>query len=435
MPKVRSRRVHAPATRSGKTGPAIQAPSPGLSFEDDVAACVPAIQDLLVRVLETHCGEGPTDITTICDRLGVHRKLAWQVRNVAYSPAPLRAVSFMPSRAGIDTLIQALERKGAGRSVAPALRAAADSFSRMTAAHASDRASLELLAQSQLAHSETRAELRWREKAFLGNSFIWGAQAKLQLAVTILHRSTSREDWLDVAQIRGLIGLTRVRPDVHWVMSQSVVLKERRRVETADRRPLDEEAARGMGGVPILPAFCSKPPPRLRRRLGNDGLLNDELLPAPVGFSGQQTVFTGEVIRELAPAYAIEEHQRAHFGAASRTPSEVLLFDHFVHRDLFPGVKRQLCVFSELNASVTMAENDLLPVGETLEHPGRGPGAARTAEVPGYLDLLRWVFGRLGWAADDFELYRARLAYPPIPTSVMIRHDLPPRASPDHGPP
>ncbi len=435
MRKGPTRRLRSSATPAKQAGSAAPETPSAVSFEEDVATRIPAIQDLLVRVLETQCGEGPTGISAICDRLGVHRKLAWQVRNVAYSPAPLRAVSFMPSRAGIDTLVHALERKGADRSVTSALREASDSFSRMSAAHANDRTSLELLAQSQLARSEGHAEIKWREKAFLGNSFIWGAQAKLQLAVSILHRSADREDWIDVAQIRGLIGLKRVRPNVHWVMSQSVVLKERRRIESSDRRPLDEEAARKMGGVPILPAFCTKPLPKLRRRLGNDGLLNDELLPAPVGFSGQQTVFTCEVLRELAPAYATEQSQRAHFGAASRTPSEGLLFDHFVHKDLFPGVKRRLCVFSELNSPVTMAEEDLLPVGESLDHLGRGTGVARTAEVPGYLELLRWVFDRLGWDGDDFQLYRARLAYPPIPTSVMIRHDLPARVSSDHGPP
>ncbi len=403
------------------------------SFEEDIVACVPAIQDLLVRVLETHCGGGPTGISLICERLGVHRKLAWQIRNVAYDPLPVRAASFMPSPAGIQTLITALEARGAESDVTTALRQASESFSRLTTAHAGSRTEMDLLTQSHLTRDEGTAAVKWREKAFLGNSFIWGAQAKVHVAISILNRSTPKRDWIDVAQVRGLIDLRRVRPDIHWLVGQSVVLNERRRVDSTDRRALDPAAARDMGGVPVLSAFCSQPQPRLRRTRGGDGLVNDELLPAPVGFSARQTVYTGEVLRELAPAYATERNQRGLFGVASRTPSEVLLLDHFVHRDLFPGVNRELCVFGELNSPVTMADDDLLPVGEPLEFLGCGTGVARTSDVQGYLELLRWVFDRLGWDASEFELHRARFPFPPVPSSVMVRHPLPARGRSERG--
>ncbi len=396
-----------------------------VSLEEDIASCVPGIQDLIAQVLESLCEEGEAGITTISERLGVHRKLAWQLRSVAYSPDPFRAAGFMPSRASFDTLISALKTRGVAPGMIAGLRDGVDSFDRIVAAHAGDRKNLEMLLESHGTGAREPADTKWREKAFQGNSFIWGAQAKTQLSISILSGSQSKPGWIDIAQIRGLIGLRRVRPNVHWLVSQSVVLDDSKAVRPLQRTPIDEESARDMGGVPILPEFCSQPLPRLRRRPMDQGLLHDELLPTPVGSAGQQTVFTGELIRELAPAHATPQNRRAHFGAVVRTPSEVFLMDHFVHRDLFPGVERELAVFGELNSPVTLDDEDLLPVSETIEYRGLGARVARTPDVPRYVELLRWTFGRLGWNAQEFELYRVRLAYPPMPASVVIRHDLP----------
>ncbi|MFN8547231.1 MAG: hypothetical protein U0527_04480 [Candidatus Eisenbacteria bacterium] len=325
----------------------------------------------------------------------------------------------------METLLLALRARMPDDALVRSLTAAADEFEQVARAHAGSRTHLDLLLQAQPDAAEERSEVRWRERAFLGNSFIWGAQAKVTLGLTLINFAARKRDWIDVAQVRGLVGLRRVRPNLHWVVNQSVVLNRRKRVTSPKRRPLDEVAARAMDGVPVLPDFCSKPCPALRRRLSADGLVNDELLPAPVGASGQQTILLGEVLRELAPRHATEARQRAHFGSVSRTPSELLLLDHFVHRDLFPEVTRELCVFGEINSPVTMAEDDRLPVGDTIEALGAGVGAARTSDVPGYLELVRWTFDRLGWDATQFDLYRVRMAYPPVPASVMVRHPLP----------
>jgi hypothetical protein len=115
------------------------------------------------------------------------------------------------------------------------------------------------------------------------------------------------------------------------------------------------------------------------------------------------------------------------FGAVVRTPSEVFVFDHFVHRDLFPDVQRELCVFGELNSPITQSDDDRLPVSEKIEHLGHGVSAARTPDIPGYAQLLRSVFANAGWNPEEFDLFRIRMAFPPMPTSVVIRHDFPVR--------
>lgn len=394
------------------------------TFEQDVTALVPRLQDLLSRLLEERCaGEGELGVTRVAEALGVHRKLAWQVRTVAYATDPFEAARSVPTAAGFSGLLASVGRAGTRPELVEELAAAHAAFEELVAHHAGDRTRLEMLVEAFSTAGGDGGEVRFRERAFLGNSFIWGVQARTQLSATFLNRSASREGWLDYAQVRGFIRLKRMRPDQHWILNQSVVIDDR---ESERRRePLDPEAAASVDGVPLLADFSSTPVPALRRRETREGFLNDELLPAPVGVVGQQTILTGEVIRELAPAVGTRKEKRALFGAGARTPAEVFVFDHFVHHDLFPDVERELCVFGELHTPVSQDDHDLLPVSERLEHLGRGIRATRTPDVPGYRDLLSWTFDRLDWDPDAFDVYRVRLAFPPIPSTVVIRHDLP----------
>ena len=334
----------------------------------------------------------------------------------------------MPTRAGMDAHLNTLGTRS------PALRdnllSAYSGFEEVVQRHAVDRSQFDMLVESHPTVMRPEAESKWREKAFLGNSFIWGVQVRTQHSLNILAPSDAEAGWLDLVQVRGLVGLQRIRPHTRWIVGQSVV---RTGAEGTGRehQPLDPEGAAQMGGVPVVREFCSQPLPALERRVSPDGLTNDELLAAPVGATGQQTLVTGEIVRKLAPAYGLEPGERAHFGAISRTPSEVFLFDHFVHRSLFPGIERELCVFSELNSPVTEDESDLLPVSGAVQFLGRGLHVARTADVPGYPTMLDWVFRRVGWDPKEFELHRVRIAFPPMPSTVVIRHDLPPQ--PQHG--
>ncbi|MBL1218123.1 MAG: hypothetical protein D8M59_11580 [Planctomycetes bacterium] len=408
------------------------------TFEADIEAHVPWIQDLLASVLEATCGQGDVPITAICERLGIHRKLAWQVRNVAYSPDPFRAVRYMPTEAGLNTLAASIGGQCGMPDLAESVRLAGQTYARLVEVHAGDRTSMEMLVESCAtaaaaatagpgSEGDESADIKWRERSFQGNSFTWGAYAKTQLSASVLNYSAAKPGWFDQVQVRGLMSLKRVRPNVRWIVGQSVVIDgDDPNPRAPVREPIDAAAAAEMGGVPLLPEFCSSPLPQLERRPAEQGLLNDELLPAPVGTIGQQTIVTGEVIRALAPAYATSHNKRALFGAVVRTPSEVFMYDQFVHRDLFPGVERELCVFSELNSQIAQDESDRLPISAAIEHRGCGIGSARSPDVPGYMKLLQYVFDCMGWEPREFELYRIRVPYPPMPSSVVIRHPLPP---------
>lgn len=59
-----------------------------------------------------------------------------------------------------------------------------------------------------------------------------------------------------------------------------------------------------------------------------------------------------------------------------------------------------------------------------MASPGRGLGLSHTPDIPGYADLTAGVCASVGIDPEDYELYRVRMEYPPMPTTVMIRHPL-----------
>ena len=395
----------------------------GADFNGEIALAVERLRLRLGAIIDSVCGGSPRaqDVT---DRFGVHRKLGWQIWNVVYSDDPMAAVRFLPNARGIEVWRAAAARRGVPRDLLERLGEAVAQFDRTVRTHAQDREMLEMLVEAQGARPDEAADVRWRKQAFTGNSFIWGVRAKRLLATVILHPSATAGHF-DMVRLQGLVELVRTRANVRWPFAQSITMTEDGTVRAPTRVPLDDSpVVRERGGVPLLEAFCSAPLPPVQRRVGENGMIEDELLPGPVGQSGASTVVTGELLRAVAPVRPTTAGEVALFGTGVRTPGELLVSDHVVHRDLWPGAPRELCVFGELISPTSQDERDRVPVPERLQHLGRGMERIRTADIPRYAELLELAFARTSWRPDEFDVYRVRMRYPPIPVSVMVRHPM-----------
>ncbi len=395
--------------------------APPEEFQADVLRVIPELQRQTGRVLE-EVGGSTAELAALCERLGIHRKLAWQVRRFAHCPDPFRAARLLPTPGGLRTFVAAARSAGAEPEVVEAIEAAGRACEQLSARHAGGREGLDLLAEGCASEGDPDFEAEVRRQAFQGNAFIWGVRSRLFLATIVLAPSPSREGWFDCAQVRGLYGLQRMRPGVRWTLNHSVVRDEG--LATAPRRePLDPEAAARAGGVPLLGRFTACGAGIERTARGTE--LYDRIAPGPVGQLGEEQVVTGEVMRELSPTRTDRENRRAFFGTAVRTPTELLVMDQFVHRSLFPGVERRLCVFGELSDQSTTDETDLLPVTASIQSLPAGPRVPGVPEAPRYAELLAHVFDRMGFPQEEFELHRVRIPYPPVPSSVLLRHPVP----------
>jgi hypothetical protein len=399
---------------------------PPAHFPRELDAVVADLRRNIAAAIEAICG-GSSRAQDVTDNFGVHRKLGWQLWNVAFADDPMAAVKFLPNARGLGVWTKSARMRGVSDELIERINESISQFHQLIATHAEDREMLEMLIE---AHGDARSrdqetDARWRKQAFTGNSYIFGVRAKRLLATVILAPS-QRSPYFDMVRIQGLIGLVRTRSNVRWPFSQSVVQTDDGVQRAPRRQPLlDTQLVRDIG-VPLMEKFCSQPLPPVMRRSGEHGMLEDELLPGPVGQTGASTVVTGEILREVAPAHQTSPGETALFGTGVRTPGELLISDHIVHRDIFPGVERELCVFGELISPTTQDERDRLPVADRLVRLGRGIERVRTADIPDYGDMLDTVFQVTGWNSNEFDVYRVRMRYPPIPASVMLRHPLPP---------
>lgn len=395
-------------------------------FEHELCEVVLRVRGALAGILELVDGYGP-HVKVVCDAMGVHRKLGWQISKVACETDPFVAARYMPTPGGMNTFLRAAARRDVPEEQRRKAEEAFAEFERVVTVHADDRSTLEMMLGAWPAHADDASQLAARKMAFSGNSMLFGVQARAYMVSAFVHPS-EKEGWFDTARLHCHIGFRRNRPNLSWVISRTHVADDDYRQRSGAVReclapPADDDDARA---VPLLPEFCSQPLPQLRRRIDSAGWMLDELVEGPVGNTAALTMVTGELTRQTAPAFQTEHSEQMDWGAWVTMPCEVLIFDQFIHRDVFPPSPRQVRVFANLMDPAHFGDGLLLPISEQVVTPGRGLQVIHTPEVPRYAEMAKHVFDRLGWDAQQFELYRLRIQYPPMPTAVVVSHALHP---------
>ncbi|MCK4660139.1 MAG: hypothetical protein KAV82_11510 [Phycisphaerae bacterium] len=364
--------------------------------------------------------------------LKIDMKLAWKIMKVAHGSDLFAAAQHIPGSLGIKVFLKAAARQSVPAPRIRAVEAAVGQFERLIEVHAGDRATLEMMLASYGGGDRRQADLAQQKAAFTAQSYIWGVQARTQLKVDFLHPATEKGR-LDIATLRGFVGLRRIRPNVPWVIARARVIDDDGKLRSPSiRKPLDptEDDADGITSAPLLREFCSKPLPRFRRIVGPHGFLEDELAEGEVGNTGAITCITGDVAYNAASYYRAEHNRYAALAVLMRTPCEALLFDLFVHEDLFGSIEPELAVYSELAGGppippIEGRERDRLDTWEQVEYLGKGPSVVHTPHVPRHAEMIRYTLDKLGWDSERFDVYRVQMQFPIIPTSVLMMHELP----------
>ena len=362
---------------------------------------------------------------------GIHEKLGWQVANVVYEPDPFVAARHLPGPTSLKRFLDAARTRHIRGELIEAAEQALAEFQKLIERHAGDRGSLDLMLIGCAGDAAYTAHIAQRKAWFAAGSHIWGVQAKARVMTDFLFPS-ARSDWFDVAYFNGYMKLRRMRPAVRWEITRS-------KPETDDgserskckREPLDIELAKSeqTGSPPLVKRFCSHPLPRIERMEAPNGFIKDILVEGPIGETGSLNCFTGEVLRDVALRFRTEHDWMWYASATMRTPCEVLILDQFIHEDLFGPIRPKLYVYSDMTdaprSPITQRVHERLPVHETVQHLGKGLSGIRTPDAPSYTEMVRYAFNRLGWDPTQFFVYRVRMEYPPVPTTVTMESPLP----------
>ena len=370
-------------------------------------------------------GMDPTDPQSMARKWGINRQLSWKIAKVIQIRDAYVALQHLPGNEGVGIILKKAEEAGVAETMLANVRHSADAFDQLIETHCGDRAVFDIMGSelSQVDQARQQQE-NLRKQFFMGASSIWGAQAKVNLVSWFVGPSAGEgapARHVDLVSIKAWLGFRRLRESFSWVMSG-----QSSRHDTGDLMSIPAPEAldpRAHPSVPLMPDFCSEPVPEFALR-EEDGRSTISLAPGPVGNAGQLSCVFGKVYRRM-PNFRSATDQYSKFMCHLNVPSEIVLFDLYVHRSVAAAMPPHVTLSSMIEPRETEAEHSRLPLHEPLFELGVPTPAPLTLDVPRYDEMLSGVMQRMGWAPEEFTGYRLRMSYPPLPTALIMRYELP----------
>lgn len=394
-------------------------------FEPDCLAAFDELRGALIE-LYTSVGADPEVPQETARRFGVNKTMTWNLSRVMMSNDPIAILPHVPGVSALRSLLVAMQRKGAKSAAVERVRNAAAALHKMIAIHVGDRATLELIVDGMGRSRGDHLELS-RKLAFRGNSGLWGVQANTRLMTVFMAPNAEAPDFLDIAIVRGYIGLRRLRSEVRWPIFQ--VRGWGNDAMASNWKPLENNGD-APNGLSLLKRFSTVSPSDVEvssTANGTDYLL----IPGPIGNAGAIDCFVSDYARSAASKFRTERDTTGEFGATISAPTERLIFDLIVHESLdfmlTPEVRAFGGIFAE--RSEETVPDGYLPIAippNVAPLSGRPPVVA-TPSVARYPEIVSFVHERMGWNAHDFRGCRLEVSYPPLGSTILLRFKLPPR--------
>jgi hypothetical protein len=396
-------------------------PEPVQMIED----CRQALQGLRRALIDLYSsvGQDPTQPQQVSRQLGLNRNLTWKLAKIVEAHDPFATLNHLPGQQGMELTIAAFTKAGAAPAAVAAVESALAHFDRVIEHHAEDRDHLELTLESMgLYARETKFE-SGRELAYRGTSMIWGVQTRTRLHCAMLAPSRGDPSKLDFAQLGGLIGFRRLRSSVTWRLYRQQVHNDKGSL-ISQPQPLEPT----MPGDPplMMRSFCSPNLPAIQTVPGPEGI--EFFLPG--GQVGNQATFdyvTGFSIRGLT-RYRTDSDQFASTAAGITVPTETLVMDLLVHRDIARVNELESSVYGfphgGLDAPTAQTISNKLPIKANIMELAGTPPAIATPRFPRYRELVDTVYRHMDWNPADFRGYRLMLEFVPMSSRVVMRWPL-----------
>ncbi len=399
-------------------------PTEAPPFEEHCTSALEGLRSALVELYHA-AGADPDAPQEVSRSFGLNRNLTWKISRIIRAEHPQQIFQHLPGASGLQILIDGFGRTGVPEERGAAVLAAAEEYERMVAVHAGDRATLELMLDSLDPEGAPAESLEVSRKlAFRGNSGVWGIQARVRLRTVFIAPDPERPEWLDTAQISGLVDLRRFRHGAVWPLFEREVFDDDGAPRGTSEEAIDPKHG-GEGGSMLIEEFCSKPLPEMRVvpiALGK----RYELVGGSLGNRGRTTCVYGSYQRRFAPRHRDDHNVRGEFFTSINAPSETLLFDLILHEDVFAEMNLEVRVLHAGSDGPYLGRSGVeIPCPERLRVLGTSPPNVVTPLVPRYGEIVGRVYERLGWDPRKFKGVRLEMKYPPLSSSVVLSSPLP----------
>lgn len=386
------------------------------NFLSDASAVLSDLGESL-RAAIAALPDRPAAAADLARSAGVSRKLAWQVWKMAHDGDLPGYPGGLPGPAALAGFARSAGEAGVPREVVVRIEDAVRGLENLTVLHSGDRASLYSMLRWASRPRKAGVDEAVRRQAFQTNSEIWGIQAQAVFQAIVLAPGTEAGR-VDDLTLSGEIGIRRLRAGARYSMTG------------VGQRSAPGRGARWLAGDgPLIPEFSSAPAPFINAGTDAQGRSRLELMDAPVGREGEITFVLAEMFENAGRRFGTPERGMAHFTMHAQRPYGVYVCDLLVRRDLWSALEAQVRVYSAAEGyaldQASRREEDLLPIAAEVQDLGQGLGAAACEDLPRHQELIKWACGRVGWNPEQFRVHRLRLAYPPMPSTVVVSVTLP----------
>jgi hypothetical protein len=407
---------------------ASEAPAPAPAFETEIKT---AVLDLRESLGEALCRELPPGFKAVelHRSFGVDRRLGWMITRLVQDEDIYEASRHFPGEAGLRRFLKAAKAKRLDSELLDRAERAGVRVARIIETHSGDRETFDMLLAGLAGDARDEEEVAQRKAVFNASGFVYGVQAQARLAMHVLTPSACGE-MVDVATVRGFVGLRRLRPDQPWpLMVRRWVHDDGSVNSRASFEPIDPEGLSDPDGAPLIARFCTPSNPDVSCEVLGEGVREYMLGAAPVGNSGAMTCLLGEVARSVGSRFKTPQDATADLSAAVRTPVASLLLDHYIHPDLVGFGTPEFSCFTEVHRFARgggpRAEHDRLNPLCRVQDLGSGRAASRVPDIAWYSDMVQHVFNKLGHDLATFRCFRVSVPYPPMASTSQLSYTLP----------
>ncbi|MGH7242875.1 MAG: hypothetical protein ACREJD_05600 [Phycisphaerales bacterium] len=362
---------------------------------------------------------------------GGDKKLVWRMMRLVEDEDLYAAAQLLPGGEALNGLLRAVGKTGVPAKTTARLSEAIDDFKRLIEAHAGDRATLDTMLVGRATQDYETFDLNQRRAAFRAARHGRGVELAVHYSAHFLAPGKDPAN-LDMATIAGFFNLRQLREravlPVHTIRWQDMKGNpsdgKKPKLEALDSSNAMEP------GFGIVSEFSTKPLPKLRVLPSRPDEVKYEVTSSGLGLKHSISYVRGQLARGRFPRYRDEANPYGALAVGVKIPTETMILDLHMHESAYEKVSPRAFVFYDDIAamgSMEMLDDERyqLPIRVNVQNLGRDPARAQTLEVPQYLKMAEYVCERAGWKAKEFNIFRCRVEYPPMPSTLLMRYEVP----------
>ncbi len=385
------------------------------------------VRQTLVQLLES-AHLHPTKGRETARSLQIDRNLVWRVTRIAKAEDILSAIGDIPTASQVEKICVACERLGASPTTVQAARMAIIEFEQVVEECAGNREYFEAMVSGLQVDDVTQRQESTRKMTFLGNLALWGVQARVNFK-TMIYVPGDAPNVIDCIRIAGLVDFKRSRQR-NWPIHRVAAYDDAGSVISIKSVPIlpDDNLP---PGLPLLKPFCSGSHLEIVPVKRSYGTRYD-LGSGPFGNQGTLTYLFADRLVHAHETFRTTDRGDDRYLASMNdlaTPSELVMHDIFIHRDLKLDATPEVLLLDRLSTSRGYqhdeVEADRMPLSTHILNVSAGPLSSSLKQYPEYAKALQYVLKNQGIDGNDLHGHRFTMTFPPVPSAVVMRLPLP----------